>query len=328
MAPPAAADFRRKVSFAAGLPGYSRVIAREVRRADAVHVPLPGDLPFLAMLIAQVWRKPLLARYGSSWTVNGQTTVMNRVTKLWMRMTAGGRNVMIATGDDGQPPSPGMHWLFSTALTARELQQLRPNLDRGVSRPPRLVYAGRLSSEKGVAVLIEAMARLSASGMGPLPILRLAGDGPERPLLEQQARALLPPGSATFLGQLDRAALSTCLAWADAAVQPSLSESLCKAWLDAMAHGLPVVASDVGAASTVIGEDGTRGVRVPAGDAGALATALQRLLTEPRDWPALRRRCRAYAESRTLDVWAERVASLCAAGWGVSVENGKLREGV
>jgi glycosyltransferase involved in cell wall biosynthesis len=133
-----------------------------------------------------------------------------------------------------------------------------------------------------------------------------------------------------FLGQLDREALSRCLDDADVCVQPSLTEGFSKAWLDAMAHGLPVIASEVGAARAVIGAAGERGMLVPPGDPEALARALERLLVsstvgEAGDWPALRRRCHAYVQSRTLDAWAERAGSLCASQWHLSLVSGKLR---
>jgi glycosyltransferase involved in cell wall biosynthesis len=334
---PVGIDARRKLSVAAGLPGYARVMASEIRRADAVHVPLPGDLPFIGMVIAQMFRKPLLARYGSSWPINGETTVMNRVTKRWMRLAAGGRNVMLATGEDDNPPAPGMHWIFASALWASELGALQPHLDRGLSSPPRLVYAGRLSVEKGVAVLLRALALLDVYAPGVRPVLTVAGDGPERGTLERDAARLLPAGSVAFLGQLDRDALSRCLDEADVCVQPSLTEGFSKAWLDAMAHGLPVVASEVGAARAVIGAAGERGLLVPSGDPEALARALARLLAPPPpqsplsssgtplDWPALRRRCYDYVQSRTLDAWADRAGRLCAAQWHLSLVSGKLR---
>jgi glycosyltransferase involved in cell wall biosynthesis len=338
---PVGVDARRKLSVMAGLPHYARVMAPEIRRADAVHVPLPGDLPFIGMVIAQMLGKPLLARYGSSWPVNAETTVMNRVMKRWMRLAAGGRNVMLATGEDDNPPAPGMHWIFASAFWASELGALCPRLDRGLSSPPRLVYAGRLSPEKGVAVLLRALALLDSHASGLRPILTLAGDGPERAALEQDAARLLPAGRVVFLGQLDREGLSRCLRESDVCVQPSLTEGFSKAWLDAMAHGLPVIASEVGAARAAIGAAGERGLLVPPGDPGALALAIARLIapstdessgsasdawcSAARDWPALRRRCHEYVQSRTLDAWAERAGRLCASSWHLSLVKGKLR---
>jgi glycosyltransferase involved in cell wall biosynthesis len=324
---PAGVDIRRKLSVIAGLSRYVQVIGTEVRRADAVHVPLPGDLPLIGMAIAQAFRKPLLARYGSSWAVNAQTTLMNRVTKRWMRLSAGGRNVMVATGDGERPPAPGMHWIFASALSSGELRDCGAKLTRGLSNTPRLVYIGRLSVEKGVSVLLNALARVhrALDGRSARPILTLAGDGPERGRLEVEAHRLQLEESVTFAGQLDRSALSRCLQDADVCVQPSLTEGFSKAWLDAMAHGLPVIASEVGAASTVIGAGGERGLLVPPGDAAALEGALLRMLTEARDWPALRRRCREYVEDRTLETWAQRLGLLCAAHWDRTLVGGKLR---
>jgi glycosyltransferase involved in cell wall biosynthesis len=266
------------------------------------------------------------------------------VTKRWMRLAAGGRNVMLATGEDDRPPAPGMHWIFASAFWASELGTLCPRLDRGLSSPPRLVYAGRLSPEKGVAVLLRALALLELHAPGLRPILTVAGDGPERATLEQDAARLLPAGRVVFLGQLDREALSRCLHESDICVQPSLTEGFSKAWLDAMAHGLPVIASEVGAARAVIGAAGERGLLVPPGDPGALALALAHLLAPSpesfdglphewsatprdwlRDWPALRRRCHEYVQSRTLDAWAERAGRLCASHWHLSLVSGKLR---
>jgi hypothetical protein len=92
-----------------------------------------------------------------------------------------------------------------------------------------------------------------------------------------------------------------------------------------MAHGLPVLSTDVGAARTVIGVNGERGWLVPPGSAQALVGALQSILRDPIDWPALRRRCRAYAERYTVESWTEGIGTICARQWGLSLVNGKLQ---
>ncbi|HET9985618.1 MAG TPA: glycosyltransferase family 4 protein, partial [Longimicrobiales bacterium] len=111
-------------------------------------------------------------------------------------------------------------------------------------------------------------------------------------------------------------ALGRELAAADLCVHPSLTEGFCKAWLDAMAFGLPVLTTAVGAAEAVVGAAGERGWLVAPGRPEALAAGIRRVLTAPVDWPSLRRRCRAYAEAHTLEDWAERIARSCARQWG------------
>jgi glycosyltransferase involved in cell wall biosynthesis len=321
---PKGADLRRKISVATRLPYYAGQIARHVRLADVVHVPVPGDIPLLGMLIALVLRKRLIARYGSSWITTSQTTLVHRFTRGCMRLFAGGRNVMLATGDGTEAPASRMQWVFATALSRPELDQIRPDLDRGLSSRPRLVYAGRLSPEKGVAVLIDALALLTRDDDALSPLLTIVGDGPARAALQVQVIACGLQDSVEFAGHTDRAMLSAHLLRADVCVQPSLSEGFSKAWLDAMAHGLPVLASKVGAAGAVIGEDGERGWLVAPGSAAALAAALRQSLTEPRNWPALRHRCRAYVENRTLDAWAHRIGDICQQQWNVQRVAGKL----
>lgn len=318
-------DSRRKLSVMVRFPYYVGAIVAKVFRADVVHTPLPGDIPLLGLWIALAMRKRVIARYGGSWAPNTQSTRMNRLTKACMRRFAGGRNVMLATGDGDQPPAPGVQWIFSTALSAAEIDRDQPILDRGLHDPPRLIYVGRLSSEKGVATLVHAMAELGRAPGSPCPHLTVAGEGPERAALEALARELGCADRITFAGQLDRRALGTALDAADVCVQPSLTEGFSKAWLDAMSRGLPVLASEVGAARAVLGGDGERGWLVPPGDPSALASALRRVLCASTCWTAVRTRCRAYVEGRTLEVWARRIGEQCARQWGWSLADGRLR---
>lgn len=321
---PVGGDARRKISVVARLPYYLWKIGSAIRKADVVHVPVPGDISLLGMLMSLLQRKHLIVRYGGSWPSNSQTTPVNRFTKSCMRYFAGGRNVMLATGSGPTPPAPGVQWIFSTALSAAELGRVNASLDRGLSDPPRLVYAGRLSVEKGVATLLRALGELARDGFEPLPRLVIAGDGPERGELEALASALGIADRVEFAGQLSRDALSRAFTSADVCVQPSLTEGFSKAWLDAMAHGLPVLASNVGAAEAVIGANEERGWLVPPGDVAALVAALRRVLSGPVQWPALRARCHEYVQGRTLEAWAEEIGRQCAAQWSWTLANGRL----
>lgn len=321
---PDGVDFRRKLSILFNLPYYVSFIAKHTRRADAVHVPLPGDIPLIALVVALALRKPIVARYCGSWQKTSVTTLMNRVTRGVMRTFAGKRNVMLATGDGSESPAPGMDWIFASALSREEVSSIQPVLDRELGTPPRLVYIGRLAPEKGLSGLIRAIHALSHERVGLAPTITLIGDGPERVALQELSRKIGCDAQVRFTGQLNRAELSKRLLEADMCVQPSLTEGFSKAWLDAMAHGLPVLASDVGAASAVVGRDGERGWLTPPGDVEALRKKLVTILTNTPDWCALRHRCRRFAESRTLDDWRDRIAELCASKWNCAYREGKL----
>jgi glycosyltransferase involved in cell wall biosynthesis len=334
---PTGDDRRRKASVLAFLPHYLATMARHARRADVVHVPLPGDLPLLGMLVAWALRRRLLVRYCGPWGVSPRTSRAGRVTQALMRRLAGGvdrstpgsavggRHVMLVTGMGTSRPAPGLHWIFATALSAAELGGSPADCRRGLQSPPRIVCVGRLSPEKGLLDLVEALAILREVGLSPLPRVSFIGDGPQRAALERRIRALGCEELCHFTGQLDRPALVGALAGADLCVHPSHAEGFCKAWLDAFACGLPVIASNVGAARSVMGADGERGWLVSPGDVPALAARLREVLSSPRDWMGLRQRCRAYVEDRTLEAWAAEIGRICATQWNMALIEGKLR---
>jgi glycosyltransferase involved in cell wall biosynthesis len=156
-----------------------------------------------------------------------------------------------------------------------------------------------------------------------MPELTIAGDGPDRRGVIDLAKQLDCLRHIRFTGQLNREELSAEFLRADIAVQPSLTESFGKAWIDAMVHGLPVITCNVGSARSCIGADGERGWVTPPGDPGRLADAIQAAVSAELDWPALRRRCRTYAESFTIENWIASIARMCTSRWNCSYQ-GKL----
>ena len=147
--------------------------------------------------------------------------------------------------------------------------------------PADLVIAtvGRMEEQKGHSFLLDAFARLRQMPQLDGMQLRLlvVGDGRLKLATEQHAaylgidHACRFPGSIKDLADVYRAI--------DVFVMPSLWEGLSLAMLEAMAAGLPMIATDVGGARDVLG-DGLRGILVPAGDAVALTRAICDLLVD------------------------------------------------
>lgn len=135
-----------------------------------------------------------------------------------------------------------------------------------------LGYVGRLSIEKGVKFFLEACSMLNIVGL-PLRII-LVGDGPSRAELEALAEKRGIRHLTFFSGfQKEPQAWLSAM---DVFVLPSLTEGTPMALLEAMALGIPVVASNVGGIPSVITTD-QDGVLVPPGDSSALKDALYRL---------------------------------------------------
>ena len=140
-----------------------------------------------------------------------------------------------------------------------------------------LGFVGRLVPVKDVATLIRA----GALAIERIPNLRLviAGDGECRASLEQVARDLLPPDTVQFLGW--RRDLVELYAAFDLFVLSSLNEGTPVSLIEAMAAGVPAIATAVGGVPDVL-HDGESGILVPARDPNALAEAICRAAAQPR----------------------------------------------
>jgi glycosyltransferase involved in cell wall biosynthesis len=145
---------------------------------------------------------------------------------------------------------------------------------------------GRLDEPvKGYAVLLEALAKLA--GRHPNLVCLLCGDGAARADLEEQVRLRGLENRVRFLGE--RRDVPAVLQAMDLYVQPSLLEGFGLSVLEAMATGLPVLATRTGGLPEVV-QEGVTGDLVPPADARRLAEAMDSLLRDPA-------RCRAYGSA-------------------------------
>ena len=165
---------------------------------------------------------------------------------------------------------------------------------------PVIAYVGHLTGGKGIYSLLDAASRLRSWNADVRYLL--VGDGKDSEGLKRLAEANGLKRQFVFIGRV--ADVAAPLAAADVFVLPSLSEGLSRALLEAMAMGLPPVATDVSGTRDVI-PDESYGLVVPPGDPVALADALGKLVTDPD----LRREMGRRARGRVVEHFsAERMA--------------------
>jgi glycosyltransferase involved in cell wall biosynthesis len=164
-------------------------------------------------------------------------------------------------------------WDRSKFEVLAHFQSVNPIAERDAAHAP-LLYFGRLSAEKGVADLLHAMKQL------PNLRLVLAGDGPERPRLEQMA-AGLRLANVEFVGHIGGEELDRAIAGSRFTILPTHAyETLGKTILECYAHGRTVITTDLGSRRELV-QQGVTGLLYKTGDVEQLASFIAFLSSRP-----------------------------------------------
>lgn len=254
---------------------FALAARRASRGADVVHAHwIPSALPALAT------RKPLVLQlWGTDLELARRVPFLARPLLRRARVVVAGSEFLAVGGRD---------------LGARSVRVIPNGVDVPAEvtpsdEPPHLLYAGRLSEEKGILDLLEATAGL------PLVVV---GDGPLRDRVPDAVGFVAPER----LGAYYAAAAVVCV--------PSRREGYGIVAREAMAYGRPVVATSAGGLADAI-EDDVTGLVVPARDPQALRAALERLLGDGVLRARLGRAARVKAEESYS--WAVATESLLSA---------------
>lgn len=179
-----------------------------------------------------------------------------------------------------------------------------PDRDRGRCE---FVFIGRTSRDKGLDVLVDAVARLAGeSGGRPVRlnvIGQLSQDSPIRRRVESESLPI------RLLGPMPNRDARAWMAAADAVVVPSRYDPCPVVCAEALIEGAMVVASRAGGIPEVV-EDGRTGLLVEPGDAGALADALRRVRDEPAAFDAIRVRAREEGRKQTWEARGPEIVEL------------------
>lgn len=244
-----------------------------------LHCPYPvGELAWLALgrpPMVVTWHSDIVRQrlLGRLWAP-GQRALLRRAVRV------------LATSPNYARTSPFLREVPATRLRVLPLGIAVPGArpDGAAARArfgpgPTLAFVGQLRYYKGLGVLLDALAALRARG-GPRPRLLVVGRGP----MEADWRARAVAGGVadqiSWLGNLSDMERDQVLAASDAFVLPAVarSEAFGLVLLEAMAAGLPLITTELGTGTSWVNRHGETGLVVPAGDVGALATAVEQLL--------------------------------------------------
>jgi glycosyltransferase involved in cell wall biosynthesis len=156
---------------------------------------------------------------------------------------------------------------------AEPIQRSRPGPTR------RMIWTGRIAAQKGIDILLNALANVAASGNGFS--LEIIGDGPDKAAIVRQCQLLGLGQMVRFTGAIAKESIRAKLADSDVFVLPSYYEGMSNAALEAMEAGLPVLLTRCGGIDTYI-DDETGWICEP-NDVEELTAALLRMLAMPGD---------------------------------------------
>jgi glycosyltransferase involved in cell wall biosynthesis len=276
-------------------------LARHMEGFDLVHVHLfPAQL-FAAMAARRIKHPPLLLT-----TEHGTATNRRR---FWLRPIDRWlyRQYRLVACNSAATASSLSEWVPATASKTRVVPNGilverfsnataagRQEVFQTPATGPLLISVARLAPPKDHATLLRALTRVQGTD------LALVGDGELRPALQALARDLGIGERVHFLGR--RADVSRLLKMADLFVHSSRDEGFGLAALEAMAAGVPVVATNVPGLAEVVG---AAAVLTPPGDDAALAAAISSLLASPERRNNLSRAGRERAQQFSLDSTVE-----------------------
>jgi glycosyltransferase involved in cell wall biosynthesis/predicted metal-dependent phosphoesterase TrpH len=293
-----------------GVPSVAALAETIVEgRYDLLHLASPGPAGVAAAACGRVGGLPVVGSYHTELAAYAQLRSCDASVAHGMRLALGmfygGCEVVLS-------PSPASdHSLAEAGVPRDRVMRWTRGVDTGrfdpAKRDPseypgeiRVLYAGRLTTEKGVDLLSDAFLQ-ACRGDRRLHLL-LAGGGPEEEALKSKLGE-----HATFLGWLDGEALARAYASADLFLFCSRTDTFGQVILEAQASGLPVVAVDAGGPSSLIRDRHTGRLCPP--DPAALADAVLELARSPRLRDRLAREALNAARTRS---WESALAELAA----------------
>lgn len=278
-----------------GLLSLRRVVARVRPDACIAFFSIPGGP--VALLGRLAWRVPYAVSLRGGDVPGSENTLKwsHRVLTPLRRMVLARSRAVVANSDglkrltESVDPYPA-----SVIPSGVDAGYFSPGEAHASDAPFRTLFVGRFHPQKNLVALVEQFARVAERVPGADARLELVGDGPERGAVEKRVAELGLGGRVSLPGWLPRAELLAAYRRADCLVNHSSGEGLPNVVLEAMACGLPVVASRVAGNDTLV-RHGENGLLYDVRRADELGDALAALAADPPRRRSMGARGRAMA---------------------------------
>jgi glycosyltransferase involved in cell wall biosynthesis len=290
-------------------PGFWQLL-QLVRHADVVHLAGPS---FITMLLAWLLRKPYVVEHHTYQSIcpNGllihqpersvcpghfqagnyaecrkcQSVETSKIRSLINVLAAFLRRALVRRASRNIAVSKHVERRLAVPRTS----VIQHGIDKGpeiiaqtsngfsMHKRVRFTFVGRFVQEKGLSVLVDALALLAQQGREFEA--KLIGDGPERTKIEAQITAAKLNSRVKIMGYLSGTAFAEAAADVSMIVMPSVwEETAGLAAIEQMMRGRLVICSDIGGLSEIVGD---AGMKFPTGDAAALAACLNNVICDP-----------------------------------------------
>ncbi len=273
---------------------------------DVIHQLTPAEVG-VTLALGDVTTPLVLGPYVPDWEPGEDAATRQNPLARFMRHGLRAAQQLTATSVLLSNPA-AEHKVAAPSRSGLKVRGLPLGVDAATWRPMRngadadVLFLANLDTRKGIHVLLDAFSRLSSE----LPAARLlvAGEGPESASVHRRVERSPGLAHVELLGHLDRAGAVAAMQRCAVYCLPAFGDPNPLSVLEAMACGKPVVVTEAGGLRHVVSEEGGR--KVAPGEAGALASALSDLLTDPdlrRRMGAHNRRVveESYAWERVID---------------------------
>ena len=309
---PSGKGFLRKVCFLFWFLRHLPLLWRKIGQADAVHTPVGGDIGTVGLLIALIQKKPLFVRHCGTWGM--PISFVDRLLQRFLEMIAGGRNVVLATGGGDQPPSKrnvSITWIFATSLTREQLSSMEKTKQWNGFGPMKLVTVGRLSSGKNMEAIINALPVVIENY--PEATLDVIGDGELMERLKQLVYNLSLDGMVIFHGNIPHKEVLKILSNSHIFVFPTFREGFPKSLLEAMACGLPLVATRTSVIPSLISDCGYI-MDYPSPE--EVSNGVLTLSSDPAQWLKFSTIAHQKSLEYSLENWRDMIGQKLESAWG------------
>jgi glycosyltransferase involved in cell wall biosynthesis len=290
-------------------PGYLRVLLRELKRCDVVHVRCPSNIGLLTILLLAMRRTPRRRwiKYAGNWRP-GSSESPSYAIQRWLLARGAARAVVTV---NGRWPGEAPHVLpfLNPCLTDEELHEgALIGATKRLGVPVRLLFVGRMEESKGCGRAVDVVERLRAQGIETR--LDLVGDGEGRPALASRIASAGLSASVRILGWVPRPSLNELYRDAHILLFPSSSsEGWPKVLSEGMAYGVVPVASTVSSIPQYL-EQFRAGRAIDPMDLDGFVAAIAGYVGEPRRWQEESARAMKAAASFSYESYLSAVRGL------------------